>query len=81
VIPVNDDPKSLLELPDSEVERLREHVMAPLKTTFRGPKKVGLYLFEDRSWVVENFDDTLALVELNGSPVQVLPRNWICRWR
>jgi hypothetical protein len=81
VIPVNDDPKSLLELPDSEVERLREHVMAPLKTTFKGPKKVGLYLFEDRSWVVENFDDTLAVVELNGSPVQVLPRNWICRWR
>jgi len=78
---VKDDPKSLLELPEGEVELLREHLMAPLKTTFRGPKKVGFYLFKDRSWVVENFNDTPAVVELDGSQIQVPPRDWICRWR
>jgi hypothetical protein len=78
---VKDDPKSLLELPEGEVELLREHLMAPLKTTFRGPKKVGFYLFKDRSWVVENFNDTPAVVELDGSQIHVPPRDWICRWR
>jgi hypothetical protein len=78
---VKDDPKSLLELPDGEVQLLREHLMAPLKTTFRGPKKVGFYLFKDRSWVVENFNDAAAVVELNGSQIQVPPRDWICHWR
>jgi hypothetical protein len=42
---------------------------------------VALYLFKDGSWVVENFTDRPAEVELNGQKLTVAARGWELRWR
>ena len=74
-------PKTLLNLPQEELDALRAPLLAPFKTTFRAPNRVALYLFKDGSWVVENFNDAEAAVELNGEKLAVPGRGWVCRWR
>jgi hypothetical protein len=81
VLRVNGQPKSLLELTESDLNNLRAPLLAPLKTSFRAPNEVGLYLFEDGSWVVENFSAREAAVELNGEKLRVPPRDWVLRWK
>lgn len=81
VLPVKGDPKSLLDLPQAELDALRTPLLRPLKTTFRAPNQVALYLFKDGSWVVENFTDRPAEVELNGQKLTVAARGWNLRWR
>ena len=81
VLSLNGDPKSLLQLPQSELDALRTPLLRPLKTTFRASNQVALYLFKDGSWVVENFNDRPAEVELNGQKLTVAARGWELRWR
>jgi hypothetical protein len=81
VLSLNGDPKSLLQLPQTELDALRTPLLRPLKTTFRAPNQVALYLFKDGSWVVENFNDHSAEVELNGQKLTVAARGWALRWR
>jgi hypothetical protein len=63
------------------LDELRAPLLRPLKTSFRAPNKVALYLFRDGSWVVENFKDVEAKVELNGAPLSVPGRGWQYRWK
>jgi hypothetical protein len=42
---------------------------------------VALYLFDDGSWVIENFNDAAVQVKLDGDPNQVEGRGWIMHWR
>jgi hypothetical protein len=81
VLRVAGNPKSLLELPQRELDDLRARMLAPLKTSFRAPNRVGLYLFADGSWVVENFNDEAANVELNGRTFSIPARSWRYDWR
>ena len=55
ILPVKGDPKSLLELPQAELDAVRAAILRPLGHTFRAPNRVALYLFADGSWVIENF--------------------------
>ena len=80
-LPVKDDPKSLLQLGQTELDELRQPLLSPLKTSFRAPNQVALYLFKDGSWVVENFNDQPVAVELNGKKTTVAERGWSYRWR
>jgi hypothetical protein len=73
-------PKSLLQLPESELNSLRAPMLKTLKTTLLAPNQVALYLFGDGSWVVENFSDAPAAVELNGKRLEVLARGWAYQW-
>jgi hypothetical protein len=81
VLPVGGDPKSLLKLPQSELDAIRRPLLRPLGHSFRAPNKVALYLFDDGSWVIENFNDQPATVELDGTSHTVNPRSWVYRWK
>lgn len=81
VLPVGGNPKSLLGLSQQELDPIRAMLLQPLKTTFRAPNQVGLYLFSDGSYVVENFSDQEAAVELNGAGFKVPARGWVSRWK
>jgi hypothetical protein len=80
VLAVKGDPKSLLALPAAELNALREAMLRPLGVRFTGPAQVGLYLFRDRSWVIENFGEQEASVELNGQSFSVPARGWKYQW-
>ena len=43
--------------------------------------RVALYLFKDKSCVVENFNDEEVAVVLNGKKLTVPARGWQCYWR
>jgi hypothetical protein len=81
VLPVRGDPKSLLRLSRQELDALRAPLLRPLQASFRAPNEVALYLFKDRSWVIENFNDQEAPVELNGEKLTIPPRSWLYRWK
>lgn len=80
ILQVRGDPKSLLQWDQKELDDLRAPLLRPLKVAFRAPNKVGLYLFQDGSWAVENFNDEAATVEVNGRPVSLAARGWSCQW-
>ena len=80
VLAVAGDPKSLLKLPQRELDAIRRPLLRPLGRSFQAPNKVALYLFQDRSWAIENFNDEPVTVELDGTPYTLQPRNWIRRW-
>jgi hypothetical protein len=75
------DSKSLLRLSPEELNSLRKPLLRPWKIEFHAPNQVALYLFADRSWVIENFNDTEAHVELDAEKLTVPARGWLYRWR
>jgi hypothetical protein len=81
ILPVKQDPKSVLEMDAHRLDSLREPLLRPFKATFRAPNRVALYLFKDKSWVIENFNDEKVAVELNGERLEIAARGWHCRWR
>jgi hypothetical protein len=81
ILAVKSSPKSLLELPPTDLDDLRAKLLAPLGRSFKAPARVALYLFGDGSWVIENFNDEPVTVELDGKPQQVTPRGWAMRWK
>jgi hypothetical protein len=81
ILPVKQNPESLLQLGQMQLDELRAQLLVPLKTSFRAPNRVALYLLADGSWVVENFNATDAPVELNNEKLTVPPRGWVYRWK
>jgi len=80
VLPVGGAPKSLLSLSAEELNKIRSPLLRALGASFRGPSQIGLYLFEDGSWVVENFNDQDVEIELNGQTLSVPARGWLRHW-
>jgi len=64
VLNVKGNPKSLLTMPQAELDTIRSMMLRPVKASLSGPNKVGFYLFADGSWVVENFNDEDAMAEV-----------------
>ena len=81
VLPVKADPKSLLQLPQSELDAIRAPLLRPLGRAFRAPNHTALYLFADGSWVAEDFNDQPVTVELDGKAETVTARGWSCHWK
>ena len=81
VLKVGGDPKRLLELSPAEVEALRKPLLKPFGAILTAPGKVALYLYQDGSWVVENFRDESVAAVLNGETLQIPARGWTCRWK
>jgi hypothetical protein len=81
ILPVKGNPKSLLEMPQADLDRFRESLLAPLGRRFDSPNRVALYVFADGSWVIENFRDESAVVKLDGKPLTVEPRSWTWHWQ
>jgi len=80
ILPVNQNPKSLLELNQDHLDGIRAPLLQPFKSSFRAPNRVALYLFNDKSFVIENFRDEPATVELNGKALTVPARGWAYKW-
>ena len=80
-LPVGGDPKSLFQLPQQTLDAIRKPLLRPLGHSFRAPNKVALYLFDDGSWVIENFNDQPVTVELDGTSQTINPRSWVYRWK
>lgn len=81
ILPVKHDPKRLLELPQDALDRLREPLLKPLGRRFAAGNRVALYLWEDGSSVVENFNDEPAAVRLDGVAQTVPVRGWVQHWK
>jgi hypothetical protein len=81
IVPVRGEPKQLLKLPQAQLDALRQPALQALGRSFQAPNRVALYLFADRSWVVENFADTPASVQLDGTTHEVPARGWIYQWQ
>lgn len=81
ILDTKQDPKTLLELSQTELDALRAPVLKAFKTSLRAPNRVALYLFKDKSWVIENFNDEAVAVELNGKGLNIPARDWIYSWK
>ncbi len=81
VMRVHQNPKSLLELDEHQLNNIRERLLQPFHCSFRAPNRVALYLFSDGSVVAENFRDTPVTVELNGKSLTIPARGWWQEWR
>jgi hypothetical protein len=81
VLPVQGDPKSLLSLAQDILDALRRPILQPLGHSFEAPNRVALYLMTDGSWVVENFNDEPVAVKLDGTEMQIGPRDWKYQWK
>ncbi len=80
VLPVKGDPKSLLERPQADLDAIRQPLLKPFDRTFKALNRVALYLFDDGSWVVENFRDQPATVQLDDIRMEVTARGWRYDW-
>jgi hypothetical protein len=81
ILSVQGEPKTLLQMDDAAVNALREPMLRPLGTSFNGPNNVGLYLFEDGSWAVENFKDVPVTITLNQTAQEIPARAWKYSWK
>ena len=81
ILPMKQEPKRLLEFDQKQLDSLREPLLDPLKAAFHAPNRVALYLFEDKSWVVENFNNDEVAVELNGKSLTIPARGWRYEWK
>ncbi|HWX20308.1 MAG TPA: hypothetical protein VN578_10450 [Candidatus Binatia bacterium] len=81
ILAVKQEPKALLQLGQKELDELRAPLLRPFKTSFRAPNGVALYLFRDGSWVIENFNNEPATVELNTKALTVAARGWSFWWK
>ncbi|MCL4193796.1 MAG: hypothetical protein KJZ87_18810, partial [Thermoguttaceae bacterium] len=81
VLAVKGEPKGLLDWSQSKLDPLRASILPSVGRTFEAPNRVGLYLFDDGSWVVENFNDEPVTVRLDGQPVEVPARGWVRHWK
>jgi len=81
ILSVRQDPKSLLETSQEQLDQLRQPLLQPFQMSFQAPVRVSLYLFEDKSWVIENFRDDPAEVNLNGKSLTVPARGWVSSWK
>ena len=76
ILPVRGNPKSLLTLPASDVDALRQPLLRALGHEFQAPVSTGLYLFEGGAWAVENFGDQPVTVRLDGQALTLPARQW-----
>ena len=79
VLKVEGEPRHLIKLTQEELKPIRDKLLAPMGMQFDAPNKVGLYLYGNDCFVVENFNDqnvdvTLGFPRVSDSQkVLILP--------
>jgi hypothetical protein len=76
VLEARGDPKTLIELEQPVLDRLRARLLKPFRLDLGSPNKVALCLFEDGSWVVSNFNDERVEITVDGVDLSVEARGW-----
>jgi hypothetical protein len=67
----------LFPMDASQLDAIRKPLLRPFHVSFSAPARVGLYLFEPNSFVVENFNSTNVVVNLNGQTIPIAARGWV----
>jgi hypothetical protein len=67
VLAVPDDPGNLYDLPEGVLNELRRIVSRDVDLYLEGPAKVSIFLYDNHTVIVENFNDTPVDVRLVGS--------------
>ena len=80
ILSVKQSPKSLLGIPQSELDDLRAPLLKPLGVRLTAPNGVALCLFTPGGWVIENFNDQPATVQFNGQSHTIGARGWKQHW-
>ncbi len=80
VLPIAGKPKSLLTLDRDALAAIRQPMLEPLGISFDAPNQVALYVFDDGSWVVENFNDDPVTATLDGRAMTIPARGWEQQW-
>jgi len=80
ILHVAGKPKALLDISRDQVDALRRPLLEPFEVRFQAPPRVGLYLYGDGSWVIENFNDRPVTVTLGSREKRVAARGWECHW-
>lgn len=80
ILTIAGEPASVLELPQEEIDSIREGMLSPMGLSLKAPGGVGFYPFEDGSWVLENFNEEEVVVELDGQERIIAPRGWTMAW-
>ncbi|HUX59555.1 MAG TPA: hypothetical protein VMV77_21460, partial [Bacteroidales bacterium] len=65
VLKVEGEPKNLLKLTQEELKPIRDKLLAPMGMQLDAPNKVGLYLYGEDGFVIENFNDQKVNVTLS----------------
>ena len=81
VLPVKQEPKSLLGFDQQKLDALRAPLLRPFKCSLEAPNRVACYLFADGSWVVENFNEEPVQVRINHKTLSVAGREWTLNWK
>ena len=66
VLAVPDDPGQLYDLPEGVLNELRRIAGQDMDLYLKGPSKVSLFLYDNKTCIVENFNDTPVTVRLTG---------------
>src|SRR5690606_8413562 len=59
------DKMDLMNLPREQLDRIRNHLLAPLGVQMSAPSRVALYLYDEDLVVLENFNDEAAHVSVS----------------
>ena len=67
VVTIPDDFGDLYAYPDGALNRIRQALSRDVDLYLEGPAKVGLFLYDNKTVIVENFNDTPVDVKLVGT--------------
>lgn len=72
VLTIPDDFASLYAYPEGALNEIRRLMSKELDLHLEGPSRVGLFLYDNETVIVENFNDTPVEVKLAGATLKAL---------
>ena len=71
VLTIPDDMGNLYDYPQAALNEIRRVLSKDMDLYIEGPSKVGLFLYDNRTVVVENFTDETVEINIVGNPDEV----------
>ena len=71
VLTIPDDMGNLYDYPEGALNEIRRVLSKDMDLYIEGPSKVGLFMYDNRTFVVENFNDEPVEITVVGDPDDV----------
>ena len=71
VLTIPDDMGNLYDYPQGALNEIRRVLSKDMDLYIEGPSKVGLFMYDNRTFVVENFNDETVEINVVGHPDEV----------